>query len=75
MPTSVRLSAEVEARLDSLARRTGRSKAYYLRTMVEREIDQVEREFDLLARAEEVRAGRAKTVSLDEVAAELDLED
>lgn len=75
MPTSIRLSPDVEARLDRLAQRTGRSKAYYLRTMIDRELDRIEWEFDLLARVEDVRAGRSETIPLAEVVAELGLDD
>jgi RHH-type transcriptional regulator, rel operon repressor / antitoxin RelB len=75
MPTTVRLSADIEARLDRLVRRTGRSKAYYLRTMIDREMDRIEWEFDLLARVEDVRSGRSQTTSLAEVVTELGLDD
>ena len=36
MPTSIRLEPEIERRLDFLAASTGRSKAYYLRRIIER---------------------------------------
>ncbi|MBX3568168.1 MAG: ribbon-helix-helix protein, CopG family [Rhizobiaceae bacterium] len=42
MPTSVRLSADAEARLDALATKTGRTKAYYLREIIERGLDDLE---------------------------------
>ena len=42
MPTSIRLSSEVERRLDSLSAKTGRSKAYYLREFIERGLEDVE---------------------------------
>ena len=35
MPTSIRLAPETEQRLDHLASHTGRSKAYYLREIIE----------------------------------------
>ena len=38
MATSVRLDAETEGRLDRLADLTGRTKAYYIREMIERSI-------------------------------------
>jgi len=52
MPTTVRLSPELEARLDRLAARTGRSKAFYLRQMIEHDIDRIEWEFDVIGRAD-----------------------
>jgi RHH-type rel operon transcriptional repressor/antitoxin RelB len=39
MPTSVRLDPAVEARLDRLAEATGRSKAYYLRELIEQGLE------------------------------------
>ena len=42
MPTSVRLDLAVEARLESLARITGRSKAFYLRKLIELGLDDLE---------------------------------
>ena len=41
MATSIRLSPELERRLDSLAARTGRTKAFYLRETIERGLDDV----------------------------------
>jgi RHH-type rel operon transcriptional repressor/antitoxin RelB len=42
MPTSIRLSQETEKRLNALAQRTGRTKAYYLRELVERGLEDLE---------------------------------
>ena len=42
MPTSVRLDPALEARLESLARITGRSKAFYLRELIEQGLDDLE---------------------------------
>ena len=39
MATSVRLSAKAEQRLDFLAAHTGRTKAFYLRQMIEKGLD------------------------------------
>ena len=39
MATSIRLAPEIEQRLDFLAIHTGRSKAYYLREIIESGID------------------------------------
>ncbi len=35
MPTSVRLAPDVESRLERLAEATGRTKAFYLRELIE----------------------------------------
>jgi RHH-type rel operon transcriptional repressor/antitoxin RelB len=42
MPTSVRLYPAVEARLESLSRVTGRSKAFYLRELINQGLDDLE---------------------------------
>lgn len=42
MATSVRLTQETEQRLDFLASNTGRTKAYYLREIIEHGIEEME---------------------------------
>lgn len=73
--TSVRMSDTTAEKLDKLSRLTGRSKSYYLREAIESSIDQLLYEYTLLNEVEEIRAGKAETYSLEEVKAELDLED
>ena len=73
--TSVRMSDTTAEKLDKLSRLTGRSKSYYLREAIESSIDQLLYEYTLLNEVEEIRAGQAKTYSLEAVKAELDLED
>lgn len=73
--TSVRMSDKTAEKLDMLSRLTGRSKSYYLREAIESSIDQLLYEYTLLNEVEEIRAGKAKTYSLEEVKAELALED
>lgn len=72
---SVRMSDTTAEKLDKLSRLTGRSKSYYLREAIESSIDQLLYEYTLLNEIEEIRAGKAKTYSLEEVKAELGLED
>ena len=73
--TSVRMSDTTAEKLDKLSRLTGRSKSYYLREAIESSIDQLLYEYTLLNEVEEIRACKAKTYSLEEVKAELGLED
>lgn len=73
--TSVRMSDKTAEKLDMLSRLTGRSKSYYLREAIESSIDQLLYEYTLLNEVEEIRAGKAETYSLEEVKAELGLED
>ena len=42
MPTSIRLDPETERRLNYIASKTQRTKAFYIREMIERSIDDVE---------------------------------
>ena len=42
MATSIRLDPATEQRLDRLAAQTGRSKAYYLRELVQRGLEDLE---------------------------------
>ncbi|MBU6369264.1 MAG: CopG family transcriptional regulator [Burkholderiales bacterium] len=53
MVTSIRLAPETEQRLDFLASQTGRTKAFYLREMIEQGIEEKEDYYlaaDVLAR-------------------------
>ena len=75
MATSIRLSPELEKRLDFLADQTGRTKAYYLREMIEHGLDEMEDYYlaaEVLAR---VRRGREKVHSSERVRKDLGLED
>lgn len=75
MATSIRLSPELEKRLDFLADQTGRTKAYYLREMIEHGLDEMEDYYlaaEVLAR---VRMGKEKVYSSERVRKDLGLED
>lgn len=72
MPTTIRLNPETEARLDRLARTTGRSKAFYLRQIVEDNLDDLEDVYLAEARLEQLRAGKSATVGADEVWSDLE---
>lgn len=75
MSTSIRLSPETEKRLNNLAARTGRTKAFYLRHAVEAYLDDMEELYLAEKELKMVREGRARTYSMDEIKHELDLED
>lgn len=42
MPTTIRLDPAIEARLHQLAAQTGRTKAFYLRRLIEDNLDDLE---------------------------------
>jgi RHH-type rel operon transcriptional repressor/antitoxin RelB len=70
---AVRLSEELENRLDRLAKRTGRSKTFYVREAIVEHLDDLEDIFLAEKELEGIRAG-AKTYSIEEVKADLGLE-
>lgn len=73
MATSIRLDPAIEQRLDHLAAATGRTKAFYLRELVARGLDDLEDLYLAERELEAVRAGRSRTYTLDEVERDLDL--
>jgi len=75
MPTSVRFEPDIEARLDALAKRTGRTKAYYLREMAERYLQDMEDYYTAVEISERVRRGEEKVYSSAEIRRELGLDD
>jgi len=75
MPTSIRLAPETEQRLDRLATRTGRSKAFYLREIIERGLEDIEDYYDAARVLERVRGGEERVQSLSEVERALGLAD
>ena len=75
MPTSIRLGAETEARLSFLAAQTGRSKAYYLRELIEKGLADLEDYYLAADVLERVRKGQEQVLSAADVRAELGLDD
>lgn len=75
MATSIRLAPETEQRLHYLASRTGRTKAYYLREMIERGIDELEDYYLATDVLERVRKGQEQVHSAADVRKGLGLED
>ena len=74
MATSIRLSAETERRLASIASKTGRTKSFYIREMIERSIDDVEDYYLAAEVAERVRNGEEEVFTEDEIRRDLGLE-
>jgi RHH-type rel operon transcriptional repressor/antitoxin RelB len=75
MATSIRLSPDAEKRLDSLAAQTGRTKAFYLRQMIENGLDDLEDYYLAAEVLERVRQGKEKIHSSAQVRADLGLND
>lgn len=74
MPTSIRLAPETEERLNFLASQTGRTKAYYLREIIERGLEDIEDYYLAADVLERVRKGREQVHTVEEVRNELGLE-
>ena len=74
MPTSVRLDPDVEARLENLARVNGRSKAFYLRELIEHGLDDLEDAYLGAAALEAHRRSGEAGIPLAEVMEDLCLE-
>ncbi|WP_341960356.1 CopG family transcriptional regulator [Pseudomonas sp. RC10] len=75
MPTSIRLAPETEQRLDFLAASTGRTKAYYLREIIEHGLAEVEDYYLAAEVLERVRTGKEATYPSKDVRKELGLDD
>lgn len=75
MATSIRLSPETEQRLDFLAAQTGRTKAFYLREIVEQGLDDLEDYYLAADVLERVRKGQEKVYSAQQLRKDLGLDD
>lgn len=72
---AIRLPEEIKSRLDTLAKATGRTKTFYAREAILKYLDELEDIYLAEQRLIEIRAGRSKTYSLDEVEQSLGLGD
>jgi RHH-type rel operon transcriptional repressor/antitoxin RelB len=72
---AIRLPEDIENRLDALAKATGRSKTYYAREAIVEHLAELEDIYLTEKRLEDIRAGRSRTLTLDEVEARLGLGD
>jgi len=75
MATSIRLSEKAEQRLDFLAAQTGRTKAFYLRQMIEKGLDDLEDYYLAADVLERVRQGKEEIYSSTQVRSDLGLDD
>lgn len=75
MATSIRLAAETEQRLDFLATQTGRTKAYYLREIIEQGIEDMEDYYLAADVLERVRKGNEPVHSTADLRKDLGLDD
>lgn len=70
-----RFDTETVSRLVNLAKMTGRTKSYYIKEAVNEKLDDLEFVYLAQKRAEDVRAGKSKTISWEEVQKQNGLQD
>ena len=75
MATSIELTPDAEKRLDLLASRTGRSKDFYLRELIERGLEDLEDDYLAADVLERLRKGTEKVYSAAAVWEALALDD
>ena len=71
----IRLPPEIEQRLEALAQATGRTKTFYAREAILEHLDDLEDLYLAEQRLLDIRAGRSKTIPLEEVMRRHGLED
>jgi len=64
---AIRLPEKIEKRLDRLAKRTGRTKTYYAREAILKHLEDLEDLYIAEKRLADIRAGRTRTIPLEEV--------
>ena len=73
--TSIRLPLPLEERLNLLAKATGRTKSFYLREALEKNIEDMEDVYLSQQTLERIRSGQEKNYTLEEAKKILGLED
>jgi len=72
---AIRLPAEVESRLEALARATGRTKTFYAREAILQHLEDLEDLYLAEQRLVDIRAGKTATVPLGDVMKRHGMED
>ena len=68
---SIRLTSDLSSRLEKLARRTGRTKTFYVTKAIEEHLQDLEDLYIAEQRLIDLRAGRSRTYTTEEVEREL----
>jgi RHH-type rel operon transcriptional repressor/antitoxin RelB len=72
---AIRLPEDLEKRLDTLAKLTGRTKTFYARQAIEQHLDDLEDMYLAEQRLTEIRAGRTQTIALEDILKRYGMED
>ena len=73
-PLSIRLEDKLDSRLERLAKKTGRTKTFYIKQAIEAQIEDLEDVYMARKVAARVAPGKESVLTLAEVERELDLE-
>jgi len=72
---AIRLPADIESRLEALAKATGRSKTFYAREAILEHLDDLEDVYLAEQRLIDIRAGKTQTIPLEDVMKRYGVED
>ncbi|SEA92673.1 type II toxin-antitoxin system RelB family antitoxin [Paraburkholderia sartisoli] len=72
---AIRLPDEIEARLETLAKRTGRTKTFYAREAIVQHLEDLEDLYLAERVVKRIQSGKEQSAGLDEVEARLGLAD
>jgi len=72
---AIRLPEDIELRLNNLAKKTGRSKTFYVREAILEYLDDLEDLYLAEKRLSNIKNGKTKTIKLDQLERELGLAD
>ena len=64
---AIRLPPDIEARLADLAKRTGRTKSFYVREAILNHLDELEDLYLAESRLEDLREGRSGSIPLNDL--------
>ena len=69
---TIKLPSEINERLNDLAKKTGRTKSFYAREAILKYLEDLEDIYLAEKELEQVRAGKSKTYSAEEVSKEIE---
>jgi len=74
MTISVRLPNDMEQRLSTLANKTGRKKSFYVKEALMHYLEDLEDIYDAEKTLEDIKAGRERVISMEEMEKAVGLE-
>jgi RHH-type rel operon transcriptional repressor/antitoxin RelB len=74
MAVSLRLPEDISLRLEKLAKKTGRTKTYYMVQAISEQLDNLEDLYLVEKRWADIESGKSKTIPLEEVMKEYGME-